>query len=240
MGALIGKRRSERGTMEINSSGWRLALASLLLTAVLVLSQLYDKNFYMTGRLGYSSNGMQCDPHGCKLQIIITNEGYAVDEDLRFELPPGAQTGVYVGSAYQSEKLGSTTVLELGLLHPNNFKNVVLGYPPGSELDSYRLQHLDIYSRTRTAVYTGPQERLYDVELPTWWWALIGVSTSWILLHATIRVFETPRMKLRRLARELVLQRKQFRRKRKAYAKATGLATPGSETRAAGLTANAA
>ncbi len=212
--------------MEINSSGRRLALASLLLTAVLVLSQLYDKNFYMTGRLGYSSNGMQCDPHGCKLQIIITNEGYAVDEDLRFELPPGALKG-------------STTVLELGLLHPNNFKNVVLGYPPGSELKSYSLQHLDIYSRTRTAVYTGPQERLYDVEIPTWWWALIGVSTSWILLHATIRVFETPRMKLRRLARELVLQRKQFRRKRKAYAKATGLATPGSETRAAGLTANA-
>ena len=63
-----------------------LAIAALAV-AVPLCQHTYDNHFYMTGPLTYSSDGIKCDAKKCELAVWVRNDGYSVDEGLKFELP---------------------------------------------------------------------------------------------------------------------------------------------------------
>lgn len=198
---------------------------SLMLTALGVVvaaatwfSGLYEKNFYLTGHLGYDSAGLECSATECKLGVGLRNDGYVVDEDVTFELPSGLKPKkVYVSSAHESFVKGGVTVLKLGLVHPGAYKYVLVIYPPASKLDEFELQNLDIYSKTRLATYDGPRDKLFDLSVP-WWVKYPSIACITYLVGLLLYLLvESPARRRRRLIKELVSAEKWHRWSKARY-----------------------
>lgn len=200
------------------STSIKLTGLGVLLAAASWFSGLYEKNFYLTGYLGYSTGGMECTPTDCKLGVGISNDGYAVDEDVTFELPKGLKPrSIHVSSAYETFVKGGVTVLKLGLVHPDSYKHVLLVYPPSSTIQDSSLQSLDIYSRARTATYDGPMEKMYDPAMPWWMKATFASLATYMLAILLYLLLETPRRRRRRLVKELARADKWHRRGKARY-----------------------
>ena len=89
-------------------------------------------------------------------------------------------------------------------------------YPKNATLTEFELQHLDIYSRPRAAIYDGPRELLYQT--PAWWYAVMfgpALFPGALLALAGIQlIFEPSETRRRRLIHDLVAVSKGYRTKR--------------------------
>ena len=121
----LGRRIAAEGRMDTSGMvNAKTALAIAVLPIVVtIFFHMYDNHFYWPGHLSYTSDGIKCEGKKCELAVWIRNEGYAVDEDLKFELPSLLSPAwIYVSGAHEAKPLGAVTVLNMGLLHPGNSK----------------------------------------------------------------------------------------------------------------------
>lgn len=153
--------------------------------------------------LSYETEGLKCDATKCELDIWVRNHGWIAQRDVRFELPDLKKDYelIHVDRGYKILKDTSRKTIDLGTVHSGSFRYISLAYPKGIEATFFSRDRLYIYSSDSEATYEGPGDEAFA--LPRWWWYVVYFLIAWVLLFATVRIFERPKGRYIRLLNEL-------------------------------------
>jgi hypothetical protein len=183
----------------------KITVVSVVIAAAMLLLTAYGQFWVSRGSLTYESDGLKCKKSSCQLGVFVGNSGSLAEEGVEFELPLLIKhMGIYASSAYELVNRGDRTLIELGVVHPSEIKHIAVTYPAGSELSTFDLQHLSIYSKARMAAFSGPGP--LDTDDP-WWvrvieWVVGGYLAMAVLLLPLYLLFETNDAKRERLSKE--------------------------------------